>query len=90
MQNVLIVALILGFAGMEFATRRYQRSPCNATANDTKLELFMFVSLVAIAQPLALLGTNALCSWLMPGAARCVGRPAVVGDGRRAAGRPTT
>jgi len=65
LQNALIVTLILGFAVMEFATRRYQAT-VNATANDTKLELLMFVSLVAVAQPVALLGSNALCSWLMP------------------------
>src|SRR3954454_25383211 len=66
-QNILIVTMILGFAAMEFVTRRYQAT-VTATANDTKLELLMFVSLVAVAQPVALLGSNALCTWLMPGA----------------------
>jgi sterol desaturase/sphingolipid hydroxylase (fatty acid hydroxylase superfamily) len=66
LQNALIVSLIVGFAIMEFATRRYQAT-VHANSNDTKLELLMFVSLVAIAQPVALLGSNALCTWLMPG-----------------------
>ncbi|HEY1090147.1 MAG TPA: sterol desaturase family protein, partial [Burkholderiaceae bacterium] len=65
LQNTLILLLILGFAGMEYVSRRY-RDTVNATSNDTKLEVLMFVSLLAISQPLALLGANALCSWLMP------------------------
>ena len=66
LQNALIVTLILGYAAMEFATRRYQTT-VHANSNDTKLELLMFVSLIAIAQPLALLGSNLLCTWLIPG-----------------------
>jgi sterol desaturase/sphingolipid hydroxylase (fatty acid hydroxylase superfamily) len=66
LQNALIVLMIFGFATMEYATRRYQDT-VHATANDTKLELLMFVSLVAIAQPVALLGANKLCTWLVPG-----------------------
>lgn len=66
LQNVLLVSIILGFAGMEFATRRYQAT-VNATANDTKLELLMFVSLVAVSQPIALFATDRLCMWLIPG-----------------------
>ena len=63
LQNVLVSALILGYALMEFATRRYQTTVHeNASANDTKLELLMFVSLIAVAQPLALLGTDVLCT----------------------------
>ena len=65
LQNALIVLMILGFATMEYTTRRYQAT-VHATANDTKLELLMFVSLVAIAQPVALLGANKLCTWLIP------------------------
>ncbi|WP_284614717.1 sterol desaturase family protein [Aquabacterium humicola] len=66
LQNVLIVSLILGFAGMEWVSRRY-RDTVHATANDTRLELLMFVSLLAVAQPVALLGSDALAAWLMPG-----------------------
>ena len=66
LRNALIVALILGFAAMEFVSRRY-RDRVDANGNDTKLELLMFLSLLAVAQPVALLGADALCSWLMPG-----------------------
>ncbi|XUJ35255.1 sterol desaturase family protein [Bradyrhizobium japonicum] len=67
MQYLLIGACILGFAAMEFITRRYQTTvQDNATANDAWLEVLMFVSLIAVTQPIALLGSNALCSWLMP------------------------
>lgn len=64
-QNVLIVCLILGFALMEFVSHRY-RDTVRATANDTKLELFMFLSLLAITQPLAILVTGKLGQWLVP------------------------
>jgi sterol desaturase/sphingolipid hydroxylase (fatty acid hydroxylase superfamily) len=66
LQNMLVIALMLGYAGMEFATRRYQRT-VHASSNDTKLELLMFASLVAVAQPLALLVTDFLCERFMPG-----------------------
>ncbi|RZS42902.1 sterol desaturase/sphingolipid hydroxylase (fatty acid hydroxylase superfamily) [Limnobacter thiooxidans] len=58
-QNVLILVAIAGFALMEFASRRYQAT-VHATANDTKLELFMFVSLVALTQPLVILATQGI------------------------------
>lgn len=64
-QNILIGSAIVGFALMEFATRRYQAT-VKATANDTKLELFMFVSLVAITQPLAILTTQHAGQTLFP------------------------
>ena len=64
-QNILIVCLILGFALMEVVSYRY-RDTVHATANDTKLELFMFLSLLAITQPLAILVTNKLGNWLAP------------------------
>ena len=64
-QNILIVVFILGFATMEFVSRRY-KATVHANGNDTKLELLMFISLIAISQPVALLGANKLCTWLMP------------------------
>ncbi|MBV5295247.1 MAG: sterol desaturase family protein [Curvibacter lanceolatus] len=64
-QNTLILCFMSGFALMEFVTRRYQRT-VTANANDTKLELLMFLSLVAITQPLALLATAKLGTWLAP------------------------
>ena len=65
LQNALVISVILGFAAMEYATRRYQTT-VHANRNDTKLELLMFLSLIAIAQPVALLGADKLCTWLMP------------------------
>jgi len=69
LQNFLIASLMLGFVGMEFASRRYQRTvkPV-ATANDGWLEGLMFLSLVAVSQPLALLVTDRVSTWLMPAA----------------------
>jgi sterol desaturase/sphingolipid hydroxylase (fatty acid hydroxylase superfamily) len=64
-QNVLVVSMILGFAAMEIISRRY-RDTVNATSNDTKLELFMFLSLLAITQPIAILSTSKLGAWLAP------------------------
>lgn len=64
-QNLLVLCLILGFASMEFISRRY-KATVHATANDTKLELFMFLSLLAVTQPLALLVTRQLGLRFMP------------------------
>lgn len=64
-QNLLVLVLIVGFALMEWTSRRYQTT-VQATANDTKLELLMFVSLLAVTQPLALLLTRKLGLWLAP------------------------
>ena len=65
LQNVLIVCLILGFGLKEYTSRRY-RDTVTANANDTKLELLMFLSLIAVAQPVALLGADRICAWLLP------------------------
>lgn len=65
LQNILIVCVMLGFAGMEYVTRRY-KDTVRATGDDTKLELFMFLSLLAVAQPLAILTTGLLGAWLAP------------------------
>jgi sterol desaturase/sphingolipid hydroxylase (fatty acid hydroxylase superfamily) len=65
LQNALIVSIMLGYGLMEYASRRY-KDTVHASADDTKLELFMFLSLLAIAQPLAILTTSRLCGWLMP------------------------
>ncbi|OYU46063.1 MAG: fatty acid hydroxylase, partial [Burkholderiales bacterium PBB4] len=64
-QNLLVLCLIVGYASMEFISRRY-KTTVNATGNDTKLELFMFLSLLAITQPLAILVTSKLGAWLAP------------------------
>ncbi len=64
-QNLLVVCLLAGYALMEFVSRRY-KATVHANSNDTKLELLMFVSLLAITQPLAILATNKLGLWLAP------------------------
>lgn len=65
-QNLLVLCLIVGYTSMEFLSRRYQNT-VRATANDTKLELFMFLSLLLVTQPLAILATAKLGAWLAPG-----------------------
>lgn len=65
LQNTWVLLVILGLAVMEFVTRRY-KDTVHATANDTKLELFMFVSLLAITQPLIFWVTNKVGLWLVP------------------------
>lgn len=64
-QNLLVVCLIAGYASMEHLSRRYQRT-VNATGNDTKLELFMFISLLLVTQPLVILVTGKLGAWMAP------------------------
>lgn len=64
-QSLLLLCLIAGYASMEIISRRY-KTTVNATGNDTKLELFMFLSLLAITQPLAILITSKLGVWLAP------------------------
>ena len=64
-QNILVLSMILGFAATELISRRYQNT-VTATSNDTKLEVFMFLSLVAITQPLAMLSTAKLGEWFAP------------------------
>jgi sterol desaturase/sphingolipid hydroxylase (fatty acid hydroxylase superfamily) len=63
-QNIVLVAIILAFAGLEVASRRYK--DFHATPDDTKLELFMFLALIAVTQPLIFAITGKLCSWVMP------------------------
>jgi sterol desaturase/sphingolipid hydroxylase (fatty acid hydroxylase superfamily) len=65
LQFVLLGTIMVGFAIMEFASGRYQKT-VRASKDDTALELLMFISLVAVAQPVAMLVTNALCQKLMP------------------------
>jgi len=65
MQNILVLSVMVGFALMEVVSGRY-RQTVTADANDTKLELLMFLSLLAICQPVALLTTHALASAWAP------------------------
>ena len=64
-QNALLLCIMVGYALSEFISQRYKNT-VHATANDTKLELLIFISLVAITQPLALLATANLGAWLAP------------------------
>lgn len=67
LQNLLILCVMFGFALMEFATRRYQRTVRGtATANDAWLEGLQFLALLAIAQPLAMLVTGWVCARWFP------------------------
>ena len=63
-QNIVLVTIILIFAGLELGSRRHKSF--HATADDTKLELFMFISLVAVSQPLIFAITAKLCTLVMP------------------------
>jgi sterol desaturase/sphingolipid hydroxylase (fatty acid hydroxylase superfamily) len=63
-QNILLVSIILIFAGLEIASRRHKEF--HATADDTKLEIFMFFALIAVTQPLIFAITGKLCSWVIP------------------------
>ena len=64
-QNVLVLMLLLGFATMEYLSRRY-KATVTANSNDTKLELLMFLSLLAITQPLAILVSGKLGAAFFP------------------------
>jgi sterol desaturase/sphingolipid hydroxylase (fatty acid hydroxylase superfamily) len=63
-QNIVLAAIILTFGVLEIASDRHKSF--HATADDTKLELFMFVALIAVSQPLVFVLTGKLCAWLMP------------------------
>lgn len=65
-QNLALVAIILTFAALEIASKRHKNF--HATADDTKLELFMFASLVAVTQPLIFAIAAKLCAIAMPDA----------------------
>jgi len=59
--------MIVGYGLMEVLSYRYRDKVMGSvTANDTKLELLMFVSLVAVTQPFAILVTGKLGLWLAP------------------------
>ena len=64
-QNLVLAGIILSFALLELASGRHRHF--HATRDDTRLELFMFVALVAISQPLIFTITAKLCALAMPG-----------------------
>ena len=63
-QNVTLVAIIAAFAIAEVASGRHRSF--HATRDDSKLELFMFVALVAVTQPLIFAVAGKLCAMAMP------------------------
>lgn len=63
-QNVVLVAIILCFAAIEVGSHRHRRF--GATRDDTKLELFMFLSLVAFTQPFIFFIVGKLSALVMP------------------------
>jgi sterol desaturase/sphingolipid hydroxylase (fatty acid hydroxylase superfamily) len=63
-QNVVLVAIIVIFALLEIRSGRHKEF--HATADDTKLELFMFVALLAVSQPLIFFVTGKLCGLAIP------------------------
>ena len=63
-QNVVLVAIILCFAVAEIVSDRHRSF--NATRDDMKLELFMFLALLAFTQPLIFAITGKLCGLAMP------------------------
>ena len=64
MQNIILAGIIIGFALIEIASRSYRNY--QATKDDTKLELFMFLSLLAVLQPLIFAITGKLGSLWFP------------------------
>ena len=63
-QNIILAAIIATFAWLEIASGRHKNF--GATRDDTKLEVFMFLSLIALSQPLIFAITGKLCEWAMP------------------------
>ncbi|TAM42837.1 MAG: fatty acid hydroxylase family protein [Burkholderiaceae bacterium] len=64
LQNVILVAVMLTFAGIELMSASHKRY--HATADDGKLELFMFLSLLAILQPVIFAVTGKLAHLWLP------------------------
>jgi sterol desaturase/sphingolipid hydroxylase (fatty acid hydroxylase superfamily) len=64
LQNITLIAIILTFALLEWRSGRHK--DFGVTPDDTKLEAFMFVALVALLQPGIFFITGTLSTWLMP------------------------
>ncbi|MFY8041699.1 MAG: sterol desaturase family protein [Rhodoferax sp.] len=58
MQNIILAGIIIGFALIEILSRSHKTY--TATKDDSKLELFMFISLIGILQPLIFFITGKL------------------------------
>ena len=64
LQNITLIAIILTFALLEWRSGRHK--DFGVTPDDTKLEAFMFIALVALLQPGIFFITDTLSTWLMP------------------------
>lgn len=64
MQNIILAGIIIGFALIEIASKSYKGY--TATKDDSKLELFMFLSLLGLLQPLIFFITGKLGSLWFP------------------------
>ena len=63
-QYLILSAILLGFAAVEIGTRSYR--DFKATADDTRLDLAMFLALLALTQPLVFAISAKLCALAMP------------------------
>lgn len=63
-QNLLLSAIFLGFAAVEFFSGRYRTF--QATHDDNKLDAAMLLALLAVVQPLVFGLVGRLCTWAMP------------------------
>ncbi|MGJ7511324.1 sterol desaturase family protein [Variovorax sp. GT1P44] len=64
-QNLVLATIILFFAVLEIRSGKHERF--NVTKDDTKLELFMFLALLAVSQPFIFGVTGMLSELVMPG-----------------------
>lgn len=64
-QNIVLATIILAFAAAEVLSGRHR--DFHATRDDTQLELFMFLGLIAISQPLIFWGVGKLSAFALPG-----------------------
>ena len=64
MQNLILFGILMGFALIEIVSRSHKHY--RATSDDSKLELFMFLSLLALLQPMIFALTGKVCQWLAP------------------------
>src|SRR6187397_1909448 len=61
---IVLATIILVFALLEIRSRKHEHF--HATADDTKLELFMFLALLAVSQPFIFAVTGKLSELAMP------------------------
>lgn len=63
-QNIILISIMLAFAAAEIWTRRYEHF--HATKDDGKLELLMFIALLALIQPVIFAITKAIGTRYFP------------------------